>query len=236
MKKPKTLLTLTVLIFGFLIIAGFPYPSHAGSEATIGSDCTFEMRDVRIYKTHLAGKYVFTDDPEQYFEIGEKYVALSESLAKELWLADADSKKAEIYDFGCLTWVGLNGKIGFYSSESVRPDTFILQGLVSPTERRVYKKAADENEIPLEEVLSFNPEALTGSINSSEAIKVFPNMGSEVYLMELERIIGGELNVSRDEIGAPRASFSYHGYLFWYYPDRSYDLLPAMTVFSREIE
>ena len=230
---------LTILAISIVALAGFAHPGHAAGEEAAAPVMVFELRDIRVQKTYLAGKFVYTEDPGQYFEISEKSLVLSESLGEELWITDSDNRKAEIYSFGSMIWVGLNGKIGFYSVMSARPDTFVLQSIGSPTGRRVYKKAPDENEIPLDQVMYFNPAAMGPTANgiySASAKSIFPNMGARIYTLEIEEIIGGEISVGRDEIGAIRATFMYQGYTFWYYPERSYDLLPAMTVFTKQPE
>ena len=226
-----------VLIISLFVVAGLAYPGAAtDSEAPEpDGDFVFELRDVRIQKTQITGRFVFMDSPEKYFELDEKSMVISADLAKDLWATEIDSRKAEIYSFGCLTWVGLNGEIGFYSSEAVRPDSFILQSRSSTMSRRVFKRVIDENYIPLEDVMAFNPANVSG-YSSVEAKTMFPNMGSRIYQLELEKIIGEDLYVNRDEIGALRATFLYQGYVFWYFPERSYDLLPATRVFSRLAE
>ena len=239
MKRPALLFILTIMALSLVAFARLAYPGHATDEEGGPAVMVFELRDIRVQKTYLAGRFVYTEDPGQYFEISEKSLLLSKSLGDELWITDEDNRKAEIYSFGSMIWVGLNGKIGFYSVMSARPDTFVLQSIGSPMGRRLYKKAPDENEIPLEHVLYFNPEAMRPAANgiySASAKSIFPNMGNRVYTLEIEEIIGGEISVGRDEIGAIRATFSYQDYVFWYYPERSYDILPAMTVFSRAPE
>ena len=70
------------------------------------------------------------------------------------------------------------------------------------------------------------------------ANEIFPNLGDRLFVWELEEIIDHDLFVDReldywDYYNGAKASFSYQGWVFWYYPRGSYDLVPWTIVFAK---
>ena len=145
----------------------------------------------------------------------------------------------------------------FYSADMVRPESFVLKdGYVPPWERLVFNKVHDESEPPLDELLTIDMDAVRFAVDHAmeghgdasdreglvldvvgiPASDIFPNMGDQVYMLEIEKIVGKEnLRIGRDPQDASTVAFQYQGYTFWYYlvyvRDGSYDLFPNVVVF-----
>jgi len=229
---PIFLATLIVLLSIWYTEPGPVY----GESSSIPEDTGYQLKDYRINKTTIGGKYVCADDPDFYFEVYDDFAVLSDALYKSQGLSgDYIDSWVVMLSFKALTWLSFTTSYSkptaggytdwktftVYTSDIADPEAFYVEneGVYSlPWERQVYKKVnGDSSENTLEDRLTLDASAI-GSVQeiSITAGRVFPKMGSRIYKLEIEKVIGDEVVGYRNDNGIPYAGFLYNGYRFEY--------------------
>ena len=244
----KTILT-SMVALTILLSVCFAGPALAYGESVSSTDITkYEIEYHRVYKTALEGKYVFSDNPDYYFEIYDEFAVLSGALYDSQGITGGYRDAwATLVCFKAITWLSFvtsysnDGGGSFtnwrtfvvYTSDIAEPETFYVEGSGDlPWERQVYKKALDDTNKPtIEERMSFNADVFSNNEVSMAAKNIFPQMGDCLYKLEIEKVIGNEIFGYRDKDGIPYAGFEYKGYRFEYrLMSSSYDILPDTMV------